>query len=105
MGDALTYLSGNLVGLIVGLVNLVEFLVVAAAVLSWLVAFNVINIRNPMAYRVVRTLDAVTSPLLRPIQRILPNLGGVDLSPVVLILLLELLKVLLRTVLIALVTG
>jgi YggT family protein len=64
------------------------WIVIASAILSWLVAFNVINTRNRFVYSVGDALYKLTEPALRPIRRILPTLGGVDLSPVVLILLL-----------------
>jgi YggT family protein len=63
-------------------------LIVASAILSWLVAFNVVNTRNDFVRSIWNFLDAVTQPALRPIRRILPNLGGVDISPIILILLI-----------------
>ena len=62
--------------------------VILSAVLSWLVAFNVINTRNRFVYSVGTFLYRITEPALRPIRSIIPNLGGIDISPVVLILLL-----------------
>eukprot|EP01041_Mallomonas_annulata_P032450 gene32450-54930_t len=59
-----------------GIRRLLVFAIIASAVLSWLVAFNVINIRHPVALSVVRFLDAVTRPVLAPFQRIIPSLGG-----------------------------
>jgi YggT family protein len=70
------------------LLQLLIWAIIISAILSWLVAFNVINIRHPFAYNVVRFLDAVTRPVLRPFQRIIPPLGGVDISPIVAILVL-----------------
>ncbi len=61
-------------------------LVLAKVVLSWLVAFNVVNTRNRFVYLVGDFLHRVTEPALRPIRRLLPNFGGIDLSPVVLLL-------------------
>lgn len=69
-----------------GLLEFIKWAIIAAAILSWLVAFNVLNIRNQFAYNVVRFLDAVTRPVLRPFQRFIPPLGGMDVSPVVAIL-------------------
>ena len=68
--------------------QLYTYLIIASAILSWLVAFNVINTRNDFVRSVWNFLDAVTEPVLRPIRSILPNLGGVDISPVILILLI-----------------
>ena len=64
------------------------YLIVASAILSWLVAFNVVNTRNNFVRSIWNFLDAVTEPVLRPIRSILPNLGGVDISPIILILLI-----------------
>ena len=75
------------------LISLAIFLVIVAAILSWLVAFDVINLRNPAMYRIVKTLDQLTEPLLRPIRRIMPNLGGIDISPIILLLLLQALRI------------
>ena len=68
--------------------QLYTYLIVASAILSWLVAFNVVNTRNDFVRSIWNFLDAVTEPPLRPIRRILPNLGGVDISPIILILLI-----------------
>lgn len=71
------------------LLSLLVFALIANAILSWLVAFDVINLRNRFVYSVAHFLDAVTRPILRPVQRILPSLGGVDLSPVVVIIVIS----------------
>jgi len=71
------------------LLQAVIWVVIANAIMSWLVAFDVVNMRNRIANRVVRGLDAVTRPLLRPFRRLIPPLGGVDVTPVILIVLIE----------------
>ncbi|MCB8819005.1 YggT family protein [Microvirga rosea] len=68
--------------------QLYTYLIIASAILSWLVAFNVVNTRNNVVRSIWSFLDAVTEPALRPIRRILPNLGGIDISPIILILLI-----------------
>lgn len=68
------------------------WLLVAWAIMSWLVAFNVLNTRNEVVRVVLSTLDRIFAPILRPIRRLLPDLGGVDLSPMVLILLILLVQ-------------
>ena len=75
------------------LISLAIFLVIVTAILSWLVAFDVINLRNSAMYRIVKTLDQLTDPMLRPIRRIMPNLGGIDISPIILLLLLQALRI------------
>jgi YggT family protein len=62
------------------------YVLIAAAVMSWLIAFNVVNSHNPTVRTVVDFLYRVTEPVLQPIRRILPNLGGIDISPVILII-------------------
>jgi YggT family protein len=71
------------------LLTLLIWAIIISAVISWLVAFDVINLRNQYVYRIARFLDAVTRPVLRPFQRIIPPLGGVDISPIVVILILQ----------------
>ena len=68
------------------------WLLIAAAVLSWLVAFNVVNTRNQVVAMIGDFLYRITEPLLRPIRSMMPNLGGIDVSPVILILLILLLE-------------
>ena len=74
------------------------WMILIQVVMSWLVAFNVINTQNRFVYMVGDFLHKVTEPALGPIRRILPNLGGIDLSPVVLILLLIFLQNFLREI-------
>ena len=64
------------------------WLLIAAAVLSWLIAFNVVNTRNQVVAMIADFLYRITEPVLRPIRSMLPNLGGIDVSPVILILLI-----------------
>ena len=66
-------------------VDLVFWIVILQAVLSWLVAFDVINMRQPLVYNIWSTLNQITEPIYRPIRRILPSMGGLDLSPLVVI--------------------
>ena len=68
------------------IINLYIWALIASAILSWLVAFNIINNNNQFVYRIIYFLHKVTDPLLRPIRQILPNLGGIDVSPIILIL-------------------
>ena len=63
-------------------------ILIAAAVLSWLIAFNVVNVRNQFVAMVADFLYRITEPALRPIRNVLPNLGGIDISPMILILII-----------------
>ncbi|MFE0754446.1 YggT family protein [Inquilinus sp. NPDC058860] len=80
------------------------WVVIAAAILSWLVAFNVVNTRNQVVYQIGNALYRLTEPALRPIRRVLPNLGGIDISPVVLLLLIYFLQMVLANIYRSLVT-
>lgn len=75
--------------IISGLISLIELAIFAAAILSWLVAFDVINYRNPFVRQVGSFLEAVTRPILAPARRIIPSFGGVDISPIIVLLVLE----------------
>jgi YggT family protein len=79
---------GPVFWLINTVIEIFIWMLIAGAVLSWLVAFNVVNTGNKFVYLVGDFLHRVTEPVLRPIRSVLPNLGGIDVSPLVLILLL-----------------
>jgi YggT family protein len=74
--------------LIATIIDIFVWIIIFQVILSWLIAFNVINTRNRFVYLIGDFLYRVTEPALRPIRRILPTLGGIDLSPLVLLLLL-----------------
>jgi YggT family protein len=71
--------------LIVRLLSLYKWILIIWVVLSWLISFNVVNTRNRFVYLLSDFLYRVTEPALRPIRRILPNFGGIDISPLILI--------------------
>ena len=66
--------------------DIYQWVIIASAVLSWLIAFEVVNVRSDFVRSVWNGLNAVTEPLLRPIRNILPPMAGMDLSPIVLLL-------------------
>jgi YggT family protein len=70
------------------LLSLLYWAIIISAVMSWLIAFDIINLRNRFIYNVHRFLDAVTRPVLAPFQRLIPPLGGVDISPIIALLVL-----------------
>jgi YggT family protein len=72
--------------------DLYVWLLIASAILSWLIAFNVVNTRNQVVAAIGEFLYRITEPALRPIRSIMPNLGGIDISPVILILLVILIE-------------
>jgi len=82
----------SLIWLINTVIQIYIFVLIVQVVMSWLIAFNVVNTRNRFVHMVADIAYKLTEPALRPIRRILPNFGGIDLSPVVLILLLGFLQ-------------
>jgi YggT family protein len=72
--------------------DLYVWLLIASAILSWLIAFNVVNTRNQFVAAVVEFLYRITEPVLAPIRRLMPNLGGLDISPIILILIIILVQ-------------
>lgn len=68
--------------------QLYTWLLIISAVLSWLIAFNVVNTRNQFVATVWDMLYKITEPVLRPIRNMLPNMGGIDISPIILLLLI-----------------
>ena len=82
----------SLLWLIDTVISLYIWLVVIGVVLSWLVHFRVVNTTNPFVYRVGEFVYRITEPALRPIRNVLPNMGGIDLSAIVLIIALLFLR-------------
>lgn len=76
------------------------YVIFAHVILSWLLAFGVVNLQNPIAFKISRFLDRVTDPVYRPIRRIMPDLGGIDLSPIVIIFGISLLQRLLASLIV-----
>ncbi len=74
--------------LILKVLDIYSAIIIASAIMSWLVAFGVVNVRNQFIRVIVDFLYRITEPVLRPIRRLLPNLGGIDISPVVALLLI-----------------
>jgi YggT family protein len=79
--------------LVGALLDLAWFLVIAAVVASWLIAFGVLNMQNQIVRQIVRTLDSLTEPVFRPVRRIIPPIGGLDLSPLIVLLAIGVLQV------------
>jgi YggT family protein len=70
------------------LLTIYVYVVIAMAILSWLIAFNVVNTRNPVVRMIAELLYRLTEPALRPIRSLLPNMGGIDISPIILFLII-----------------
>lgn len=74
------------------LITFYIWLIIAMAILSWLTAFSVVNPRNQFVQMFGRFLEAMTDPVLRPLRRVVPTLGGIDLTPLIVIFALEFLR-------------
>ena len=75
--------------LIDNIVSLIVWILILQVILSWLIAFNILNLENKFVWQINYALHKLTNPLLSPIQQLLPNLGGIDISPVILIIVLH----------------
>ena len=85
----------GLLSAIVFLLGVLGLVIFVQVVLSWLVAFNVINTHNEFVRNFLRALDYITEPLYRPIRKILPDFGGIDFSPLVVLLAIQALRIIL----------
>src|SRR5271154_7158926 len=79
-------------------IDLFKWVLIASIVMSWLVAFNVVNTRNRAVYMISDMLYRITEPALRPLRRVIPNMGAVDLSPIALFLILWLIQMYLNVI-------
>jgi len=87
MGEALVWLVNAIISLMI-------WFIIASAILSWLFAFDIVNHRNRFVSQLAAFLDGMTRPLLEPFRRIIPSLGGIDVSPIVVLLLLNFVRIL-----------
>ena len=88
----MTYPLDPISALLIMLLELYWWIVVAAVVMSWLIAFNVINLHNNIVRTIVRFLDALTEPVFRQARRILPSVSGIDFSPIIVLVAIWFLK-------------
>ena len=95
----------SLINIVLILLTVLWWIIIIQAILSWLVAFNVINTHNDFVRQFFYALDRLTAPLYRPIRRILPDFGGLDFSPLVVLLLIMVVDQLLRGVQLELLTS
>lgn len=104
-GRPMTALIVYLLSFISYLITLYTYVIIAGVILSWLMAFGVVNPYNQTVRAIWQALNAVTEPLLRPIRNMLPNLGAIDLSPLVLLLACFFIQGLIERVLIPAIVG
>ena len=85
----------GLLSAIIFLLGVLGLVIFVQVVLSWLVVFNVINTHNDFVRNFLRALDYITEPLYRPIRKVLPDFGGIDFSPLVVLLVIQVLRIIL----------
>ena len=85
----------GLLSALVFLLGVLGLVIFVQVVLSWLVVFNVINTHNDFVRQFLRALDTITEPIYRPIRKVLPDFGGIDFSPLVVLLVIQLLRIVL----------
>ena len=79
--------------LLVSILDIAWWFIIIGVVMSWLVAFNVINLQNQFVYSVYSSLNGIVEPMLKPIRRFLPDMGGIDISPIVLLLAISFIRI------------
>jgi YggT family protein len=85
-------LLAPLIEVLLAIIDLFKWCVIGSIVLSWLISFNVVNVRNRAVYMINDVLYRITEPALRPLRRIIPNTGSLDLSPIALFFILWLIQ-------------
>jgi len=85
-------MTGFIAFIIYGLFDIIIWSLILTAVLSWLVAFNIVNTRNRAVYMILDVLDRITTPILAPFRAIIPPMGGLDISFIIAFLVIEAIK-------------
>lgn len=80
------------------LLNVFYWIIILQVVLSWLITFEVINIRNPQAANFIRLIDRITAPVYKPLRKFIPPIAGIDITPIVVIFAIYLLKSLVASI-------
>jgi YggT family protein len=94
-----------LFGVVNLLLDVLRWIIIIQAILSWLVAFNVINTHNDFMRGLLNALDKITEPIYRPIRKVLPDFGGIDFSPLVALILIIIVQMLLNGLMMDLVSS
>lgn len=85
-------MSYAIIELILTIIDIYQWIVIASFVISWLVAFDVINTRSQAAYTILKAIYALTEPVYEPIRRVVPAFGGLDFTPMIVLLALQFLR-------------
>lgn len=87
---------GSLALILLLVLNIAKWIIIIQAVLSWLVAFNILNVRQPFVYQIWSGLNRVTEPVYRPIRERLPAMGGIDLTPMIVLIAIIALQIIIQ---------
>jgi YggT family protein len=85
----MTIAQSLIVFFIIPALKIFMWLIIARIIISWLVAFNVVNLRNPLMRQIYNMLDAITEPVMAPVRRLIPAVGGLDLSPILIFFVIQ----------------
>jgi YggT family protein len=91
----------GVISAIIFVLGVLAWIIIGQAILSWLVAFNVINTQSDFVRSLLYALERLTDPIYRPIRRILPDFGGIDFSPLVVLVLIQALRIILSETLVS----
>lgn len=94
-----------IISIVLFLLGILKMIIIVQAIISWLVAFNVINTHNDFVRQLLTLLDRVTEPLYRPIRRFLPTSNGIDFAPMVVLLLLVIFNIILNNIATSIMAG
>ncbi len=83
----------SLIQILMMILDLIWFIVIAHIIMSWLINFNVLNRNQPLVWQIWTGLERILEPIYRPIRSVLPSMGGLDLSPIILILALSAIRI------------
>jgi YggT family protein len=90
---------GALVSVLLIILDVYSWIIIAGAVVSWLIAFEVINVKNEQAQNLVNLLSRLTEPVYKPLRKYIPPLGGVDVTPIVVLFLIFLIELIIKRLL------
>lgn len=76
----------SIASILLFVINIAWWIIIIQAIMSWLISFNVLNVRQPFIYQIWSGLNRITEPVYRPIRKLLPAMGGVDLTPLVVLI-------------------
>ena len=87
---------GSIAAILLLVITFAWWIIIIQAIMSWLISFNVLNVRQPFVYQVWSGLNRLTEPVYRPIRNLLPNMGGIDITPIIVLIGLSALRIVIQ---------